>query len=179
MSNQPQYNKSNSNANGNNSNTNSNSNNYQKSMDDWLSNNIVNNNNNNNHSTANNNNNHDAGGYQQKNLDDWLNATMKDSPKTFSVSSTEFLDGPPTRNVLNSNGIGSIAPPVNLFRAVPDFAQVRKNKAMSFFVGDGNRKYFIVVFNHAFVFCRAKVAFRLSTRFRSRHIYRHRTLYRQ
>lgn len=134
MSNQPQYNKShqtNSNTNGNsnnnnNTNMNSNSNSYQKSMDDWLSNNITNNNNN--HSTANNNNNNDVnssnGGYQQKNLDDWLNATMKDSPKTFSVSSTEFLDGPPMRNAINSNGIGSIVPPVNLFRTIPEFHQV-------------------------------------------------------
>lgn len=57
-------------------------------------------------------------------LDDWLNATtMKDSPKTFSVSSTEFLDGP-SRNVINSNGLnttGIVMPPINLLRMMPDY----------------------------------------------------------
>lgn len=60
------------------------------------------------------------GNYQQRHLEDWLNATMKASPKTFSVSSAEFLDGA-SRNALNANGIGTAyaAPPLNLFRMNP------------------------------------------------------------
>lgn len=60
------------------------------------------------------------GNYQQRHLEDWLNATMKASPKTFSVSSAEFLDGA-SRNALNTNGLGAsyAAPPLNLFRMNP------------------------------------------------------------
>lgn len=47
---------------------------------------------------------------QQKRLDEWLNETMKDSPKTFSSSSVEFLDGPrigSNGGLLGSAGNGS------------------------------------------------------------------------
>lgn len=110
-----QYNKSippNS-ANGSSHNIHANNNQYTKSMDDWLNSNNGNCNNGNNIADAN----------RASHLDEWLNATMKDSPKTFSISSTEFLDGP-TRNVINSNGLGSmgmVMPPVNLLRMMPEF----------------------------------------------------------
>lgn len=115
MSTPQQYNKSippNS-ANGSSHNIHANNNQYTKSMDDWLNSNNGNCNNGNNIADAN----------RASHLDEWLNATMKDSPKTFSISSTEFLDGP-TRNVNNSNGLGSmgmVMPPVNLLRMMPEF----------------------------------------------------------
>lgn len=115
MNTQQQYNKANTtnSANGNNHNINANNNQYAKSMDDWL--------NSNNGNCSNGNPSTDTN--RTSHLDDWLNATMKDSPKTFSVSSTEFLDGP-ARNVINSNGFGSmgmVMPPVNLLRMMPEF----------------------------------------------------------
>lgn len=115
-----------------------NHNQFNKSLDDWLNSNCNNNMNSNhnglaggmmtiggpaaaaaaaasvtNNSSSNNN----------SHLDDWLNATMKDSPKTFSVSSTEFLDGP-SRNVINSNGLNTtsiVIPPINLLRMMPEY----------------------------------------------------------
>lgn len=99
--------------------TNSNQTSFTKSMDDWLNLNIENNNHNHNHNNNNNNNGNDVN-YQQKHLDDWLNATLKDSPKTFSISSTEFPDGP-TRNA-HINGIGSmVLVPPNSMRTMPEF----------------------------------------------------------
>ncbi|XP_031631656.1 myb-like protein D isoform X2 [Contarinia nasturtii] len=111
-------------ANGSTHNLNNNNNNNQfiKSMDDWL--------NSNNNNCNNGNTNNDAN--RTSHLDEWLNATMKDSPKTFSVSSTEFLDGP-TRNVINNtNGLGSmgiVMPPVNLLRMMPSEFQNQSNFA--------------------------------------------------
>lgn len=115
MNTSQQYSKNNpaNSANGSSHNLNAN-NQFTKSMDDWL-------NSNNNGNFNNGNSNTDAN--RSSHLDEWLNATMKDSPKTFSVSSTEFLDGP-TRNVINSNGLGSmgmVLPPVNLLRMMPEF----------------------------------------------------------
>lgn len=114
-------------ANGISHNLNSNNNQFTKSMDDWL------NSNNGNCSNGNN----DAN--RSNHLDEWLNATMKDSPKTFSMSSTEFLDGP-TRNVINTNGyssMGMVMPPVNLLRMMPEFhvnfvlsISIRKRKSI-------------------------------------------------
>lgn len=95
---------------------NANNNQYTKSMDDWL-------NSNNNGSNCNNGGITNPDVNRASHLDEWLNATMKDSPKTFSISSTEFLDGP-SRNVINSNGLGSmgmVIPPVNLLRMMPEF----------------------------------------------------------
>lgn len=121
-------------------NVNNNQTSFTKSMDDWLnstdnnmsnSNNIYrtstansnteNHNHNHNNSNINNNNNGNDVNYQQKHLDDWLNATLKDSPKTFSISSTEFPEGP-TRNA-HINGIGSMVlmPPINSMRTMPEF----------------------------------------------------------
>lgn len=57
---------------------------HKKYLNDWLA--TSNNNNNNNNININPN-----GGYQQKSLDGWLNAAMKNSPETFSMSS--MLDG--------------------------------------------------------------------------------------
>lgn len=56
---------------------------HKKYLNDWLATNSINNNNNN-HINPN-------GGYQLKSLDGWLNAAMKNSPETFSMSS--MLDG--------------------------------------------------------------------------------------
>lgn len=78
---------------------------YPKNLDEWLN---------------NNNNNVNTSVYQQKSLDDWLNATMKDSPKTFSVSSTEFLDGPKVSvPQFPMNGIGPQAGSSHHYR-LPD-----------------------------------------------------------
>lgn len=88
---------------------------FNKSMEDWLSNSNNNNINVNNHNNGNGN---DAN-YQQKHLDDWLNATMKDSPKTFSISSTEFPNDGPTRNA-QLNGM-VLMPPINSMRPMPEF----------------------------------------------------------
>lgn len=57
---------------------------YKKYLNDWLA--TSNNNNNNNNININPN-----GGYQQKSLDGWLNAAMKNSPEPFSMSS--MVDG--------------------------------------------------------------------------------------
>lgn len=65
-----------------NSNNNQSSAAYKKYLNEWL----ATSNNNNNNNTINPN-----GGYQQKSLDGWLNAAMKSSPETFSMSS--MLDG--------------------------------------------------------------------------------------
>lgn len=111
---------------------------FNKSLDDWLNSNC-NNMNNNNGSTGGimtvgggmnvagaatvTNNNINNTTTTNSHLDDWLNATMKDSPKTFSVSSTEFLDGP-SRNVINSNGLNTtsiVMPPINLLRMMPEY----------------------------------------------------------
>lgn len=115
-----------------------NHNQFNKSLDDWLNSNC-NNNMNNNHNglaggmmtigggaptvAANVTNNNINSNSNSSHLDDWLNATMKDSPKTFSVSSTEFLDGP-SRNVINSNGLNTtsiVMPPINLLRMMPEY----------------------------------------------------------
>lgn len=121
-----------------------NSNQFTKSLDDWLNSNCNNMNNNNGSSggmmamgggggnagvavgatTVTNNN------TTNSHLDDWLNATMKDSPKTFSVSSTEFLDGP-QRNMINSNGLNTtsiVMPPINLLRMMPEYQVSHTNK---------------------------------------------------
>lgn len=106
-------------ANGSSHNLNANNNQYTKSMDDWL--------NSNNGMCNNGNASNDAN--RTSHLDEWLNATMKDSPKTFSVSSTEFLDGP-SRNVINSNGLssmGMVLPPVNLLRMMPEYQVIYSN----------------------------------------------------
>lgn len=73
------------------------------------------------------------GNYQQKHLEDWLNATMKASPKTFSVSSAEFLDGT-NRSTLNANGIGPslVAPTLNMFRMNPTQVWQIKQLRISF-----------------------------------------------
>lgn len=95
MSNQQQQNKviQTNSVNVNNSNDTSNYCNSQimKSMEEWLNN--GNNNNNNGIANIDNDSTNPNANYQQKHFDDWLNATMKDSPKTFSVSSTDILDG--------------------------------------------------------------------------------------
>lgn len=70
---------------------------FSKGLDEWL----------------NNNNYRESINYQQKNMDDWLNATMKDSPKTFSVASGDFLDGPSAMN-------GISAPIIETNHGVPD-----------------------------------------------------------
>lgn len=67
-----------------NSNNQSSSATYKKYLNEWLATSNNNNNNNINHINPN-------GGYQQKSLDGWLNAAMKNSPETFSMSS--MLDG--------------------------------------------------------------------------------------
>lgn len=75
------------------------------------------------------------GNYQQKHLEDWLNATMKASPKTFSVSSAEFLDG--ARSALNSNGIGpsmASATPLNMFRMNPTQVSMIEKGLFTYFL---------------------------------------------
>lgn len=56
-------------------------------------------------------------GYEM-NVDEWLNTTMKESPKTFSASSTEFLD---SNRAAAINGVNSAnAAVANVFRLVPE-----------------------------------------------------------